>query len=76
MVYIRPDSIPCLIISLFAYSKGDSIKLCNALTEYAWVSLEEAKKYDLIEGIYQELEILDKFLKEGKTLCWTKEKVI
>jgi len=76
MVYIRPDSIPCLIISLFAYPKGDSIKLCNALTEYAWVSLEEAKKYDLIEGIYQELEILDKFLKEGKTLCWTKEKVI
>lgn len=70
MVYIRPDNIPCLIISLFAYTKTNDLKLCNALTEHAWISLEEAKNYDLIEGIYEELEILDKFLKEGKSMKW------
>jgi len=72
MIYIRPDSIPCLIISLFASPSSESIKLCNALTEHAWVSLEEAKKFDLIEGMYEELEILDKFLKEGKSMKWMK----
>jgi 8-oxo-dGTP pyrophosphatase MutT (NUDIX family) len=71
MVYIRPDKIPCLIISLFAESCSGEIKLCNALTEYAWVSLDEAKNYDLIEGTFEELEMLDRFLKERKMAQWT-----
>ena len=41
------------------------IKLCPALTDYKWVTLEEAKNYDLIEGIYEELEILDKNLRRS-----------
>lgn len=72
LVYIREDKIPCLIISLFAEPKTQEVKLCNALTEFAWVSLEEAKNYDLIEGIYEELEILDKKLKTGKMEEWEK----
>jgi 8-oxo-dGTP pyrophosphatase MutT (NUDIX family) len=74
MVYIRPDNIPCIIVSLFANPKSDNIKLCSALTEYAWVSLEEAGKYDLIEGIYEELEILDRQLKTGKSEGWKRLK--
>lgn len=65
LVYVRPDGIPSLIISLYADYIGGEVKLCNALTEYKWVSLEEAKNYDLIEGIYEELEVLDKKLKTG-----------
>jgi 8-oxo-dGTP pyrophosphatase MutT (NUDIX family) len=75
MVYIRPDNIPCIIVSLFANPKTDDVKLCNALTEYAWVSLEEAGKYDLIEGIYEELEILDRYLKTGKSEGWVKPNI-
>jgi len=59
MVYVRPDSIPCVIVSLYATPKSEDIRLCSALSEFAWVTLEEAKNYDLIEGIYDELEILD-----------------
>lgn len=72
MVYVRPENIPCLIVSLFADAKGENIRLCNALTEYAWVDLEEAKNYDLIEGIYDELVILDKKLK-GEKKVWVGE---
>jgi len=72
MVYVRPDDIPCAIVSLFASPVSEEIKLCNALSESAWVSLEESKKYDLIEGIYEELEILDNFLKTGKNMSWKK----
>ncbi|MFH1308241.1 MAG: NUDIX domain-containing protein [archaeon] len=72
LVYIRPDNIPCLIISLYAEPASEDIKLCKALTEFKWVSLEEASSYDLIEGIYEELEILDAHLKQGKEMTWGK----
>lgn len=72
MIFIRPDNIPCLTLSFYAYQEAEQeIKLCNALTEYAWVSLEEAKNYDLIEGIYDELVMLDKLLK-GEKEEWKK----
>lgn len=70
--YIRSDNIPTIIISLFAdYYKG-IVKLCSALTEYAWITLEEAKDYHLIEGIYEELEMLDKHLKGESVGIWKK----
>ena len=70
MVYIRDDGIPCLIVSLFGNANSADVRLCDALSEYKWVSLEEAKEYDLIEGIYEEVEILDKFLKSGENMVW------
>ncbi len=74
MVYIRPDNIPCIIVSLFAEPiNGDNIRLCNALTEFTWADLEEAKNYELIEGIYDELIILDRFLKQGENMVWEKQ---
>ena len=75
LVYIRSDEIPCLIISLFAELGEEEIKLCDALTEYKWVDIGEAKDYGLIEGIYEELVILDDFLKKGNnsnSMSWEK----
>lgn len=74
MVYVRDDFIPCLVISFFAEPVDNNIILCKALTEYKWINLEEAKDYDLIEGIYEELKILDEFLKSGKVIEWKKNK--
>ena len=75
MVYIRSDGVPAVIVSLWAEVVGDStkVKLCPALTDYKWVTFEEAKNYDLIEGIYEELEILDRKLRTGKMDEWKKE---
>lgn len=75
MVYIRSDGIPCLIVnfSVEIPEDGQKIRLCNALTDYAWVDIEEAKNYDLIEGIYEELEILDRKLKFGIGEEWKKK---
>jgi len=73
MVYIRPDGVPCLIISLFAEPLDGEVRLDKSLTEYAWVDLEEAKSYELIDGIYDELVILDKFLKTGGHMEWGRE---
>jgi 8-oxo-dGTP pyrophosphatase MutT (NUDIX family) len=72
MVYVRPDNVPCVIVSLYCEPDKENceIKLCKALTEYKWVDIEEAKNYDLIEGIYDELLILDKYLKNGERMDW------
>ena len=71
MVYIREDKIPCIVVSLYAEPVDSEIRLCNALTDYKWVDLEEAKNYDLIEGIYEELVMLDDLL-GGKKVEWKK----
>lgn len=70
LVYVRPDKIPSLIISLWAESKDGEVRLSNALTDCKWVSIDEAKNYDLIDGIYEELLILDQKLKTGRMDEW------
>ncbi len=70
LAYIREDGIPTIIISLHADYKSGEVKLCNALTEHAWITLSQAKNYDLIEGIYEELAMLEHKLKTGKMPRW------
>ncbi|MBU4502735.1 MAG: NUDIX domain-containing protein [Nanoarchaeota archaeon] len=70
--YIRSDGIPTIIVSLYADYHNGEIKLCQDLTDHAWVTLEESKDYELIEGIYEELEMLDKALKGEKINEWKK----
>jgi len=74
LAYIRDDNIPTIIVSLFADYAGGEINLSPELTEHSWVTLEEAKKYNLIEGIYEELEMLDAHLNGQKPDEWKKEK--
>jgi len=72
LIFIRPDNIPTLVASMFAHTNEKNVKLSSELTEHAWVSLEEAKDYDLIDGIYEELELLEKHLKGEDLGVWKK----
>ena len=72
LTFIRPDNIPVVVISLFADHDGGEVKLNDESVDHAWVSLEEAKNYELIEGIYEELEMLDKVLKGEEAREWGK----
>jgi len=70
LVYVRPDGIPSLIVSLWSDDFSGDVVLCDALSDYAWVTLEQAKEYDLIEGIYEELVILDERLRTSVKKNW------
>jgi len=70
LVFIRPDKIPVYTISFVADYKSGKIKLCPDLTDYAWVTSREAKKYPMIEGIHEELEMADKVLSGKKINRW------
>lgn len=73
LVYIRSDGIPALIISLYADWASGEVALEDSMTDYKWVTLGEAKELELIEGIYEELEILDKKLKGEATEEWKRK---
>ena len=71
LTFIRPDGVPVVVLSFFADHAGGDVRLSPDLTDYAWVTVEEAKRYELIDGIHEELEIVDKYLKTGKVLEFT-----
>ena len=75
LVYVREDGIPTFVISLFGKYCGGEVVLCKDLTDYRWVDLEEAKGYDLIDGIYDEIEMVDKHLKGESLREWGREGV-
>ena len=57
LAFIRPNGFSTIIVSLFAdYDDGKVILSEDELVDYAWVTLEEAKNYDLIENIYEQIE--------------------
>jgi 8-oxo-dGTP pyrophosphatase MutT (NUDIX family) len=72
MTFLRKDGIPTVIISMFADYESGAVQLCDELDDHAWVTLEEARQYNLIPGIYEELEMLDHHLKTGQMKEWKK----
>lgn len=53
---VHQDGSPSLVISCMAdYIWGEVLLQENESDEYAWVNLEEAKNYNLLDGIFDEL---------------------
>lgn len=64
LALIRPNGFSTIIVSLHARHDKGEVKLEEKeLVDYAWVSLEEAKNYDLIENIYEQIEKVENFYK-------------
>jgi len=51
------------------YASGE-VKLSKDLIEYAWVDIKELKKYELVPGLREEIELVDKALKERNYQTW------
>jgi len=73
LAFIRSDGIRVIVPSLYTEDVEGKVELCQDLVDHAWVSIKDAKNYDLIEGIYEELEMLDKILKGQKVGEWKKD---
>ena len=67
---VHTDGSPSLVISCMAEHVGGEIKLQEGESDqYAWATLEEAKNYQLIDGIYDEL-VMTENLRKGKKTEW------
>jgi len=57
---IHADGAPSLVISCMAdWESGEVVLQESETDKYEWVSLAEAKGYELIDGIYDELQMAD-----------------
>jgi len=63
LALIRPDGIPVITLSFYAPYKSGEVKLDEDAIEFVWATYEECKKYDLIEGILDEIRMVDEILK-------------
>lgn len=63
MTFIRGDGVPVIIFSYYAKYISGQIKLDEDATDFKWVTVKEAKKYDLIDGIWGEIRDVEKILK-------------
>jgi len=67
---VHKDGNPSLVISCMAdYISGKVTLQEDESDDFAWVSLKEAKKYDLIDGIYDEL-VMTEQKRKGKKTEW------
>ena len=65
------DGAASIVISCLADYKAGEVILEKGETDKAeWVSLKEAKDYDLVDGIYDELVMSENLLKTGKIGDW------
>ena len=67
MAFIRPDKMPVVVLSFYCDYKSGKVKLDSESVDFKWVAAREAKKYDLIEGIAEEIAMVDKILKKGES---------
>lgn len=57
---VHADGSPSLVISCAAdYASGESKLQAEENDQFAWVNLEEAKNYQLLDGIYDELVMVE-----------------
>jgi len=67
---VHKDGSPSLVISCLAdYTSGKIRLQPEESDKFAWVNLKEAKNYDLIDGIYDELVMAEQ-KRQGKKVEW------
>jgi 8-oxo-dGTP pyrophosphatase MutT (NUDIX family) len=67
LTFIREDNIPVLVLSYFAEYISGEVVLDEDATEFKWITADELKDFDLIEGIDHEIQMVDEILKKRKT---------
>ena len=62
LAFIRPDGVPAVVLSFYCkYASGDVV-LDEDATEFAWVPAADVAKYELIQGVDHEIEMVEERL--------------
>lgn len=64
LVFVRPDGYPVVTLSYWAWYRSGDVKLNHEMSDFAWVTTDEAKKYDLIDGIADEIRDAEEVIKK------------
>jgi 8-oxo-dGTP pyrophosphatase MutT (NUDIX family) len=61
---------PAICISLFADYAGGEVKIDADHSDYKWVTLQEAKHVEFVEGIYEELLMVEDIIHKRPVHTW------
>ena len=64
LTFIRPDGYPVITLSYWCWYRTGEAKPGKDLTEISWVTAEEAKAYDMIHGISDEIADVAEIIKK------------
>lgn len=68
---VHDDGAPSLVISCVADWDGGEVRVQPDETDqYAWITLEESKSYDLLDGIYEELVMTERTRTKNEKIEW------
>lgn len=62
IAFILPSGIPAIILSYYCNYESGDVRLNEENIDYKWVTYREAKDYDLVKGLLEEIEMVDKIL--------------
>lgn len=62
LTFVRPDGVACVVLSFYCRYVGGEVVLDADATEYAWITATEVRKYELIQGIDHEIELVEERL--------------
>jgi 8-oxo-dGTP pyrophosphatase MutT (NUDIX family) len=67
ITFIQPNGTPVLVLSFFApYVGGEVVPDGLEVVDFAWVTLEEAARYDLVGETLEEIRAADTILKSRR----------
>jgi len=67
---VHEDGSPSIVLSCTAeYVRGEVVLQAEESDQYVWVTIEEAKGYDLIDGIFQEFVQVER-RRQGERALW------
>ena len=62
VAFIRPDGVACIVLSFYCRYASGEVVLDEDATAYAWITAAEVGKYELIQGIDHEIELVEERL--------------
>jgi 8-oxo-dGTP pyrophosphatase MutT (NUDIX family) len=65
LTFIIPDGTPRMVLSFYAPYASGEVKLDEDSIDYKWVTVKEAENYDLIDGISEEIKMVDEILNKS-----------
>ena len=72
LAMVGKEGYGSLVLSFVADYAGGEVRIVDDMQDFAWVTYEEAKKYDLIDGILDELYMAERMLAGEKDVVWEK----
>lgn len=74
LVRIKDDGHGSMVISFVADYDGGDVKLDDDMQDWKWVTYEEAKKYNLIDGIIEEFYMIERKHSGERDVEWERLK--